>query len=369
MDYFKNYKITLEALGPVFIGSGEKIGKKEYVFEKFDNKVLVPDFAKLITGLDKMRVLGKYENYLLNEYSDLYFFFKNNNIPKDQYQKMMAYSLDSGDAVFENKGKKEILLFTKDAYGLPYVPGSSLKGALRTAILAKGIIDNKSEYEHYQKRIASADSRNRNRYLSNETSEIETKQFNTLNRKDNRQADAVNDVLAGVHISDSVPLKVSDLVLCQKIDVNMSNEEKRMPILRECIKPGTKIEFHLTIDTSLFSYDAKNITDALSAFYLFNYEIFQKSFRRLKSESSTPFYLGGGCGYTSKTVTYPIFGKQAGVKEVSKIIDNTLPLKTRSEHKHDKDESYGVSPHVVKCTRYQSKLYEMGLCAVTIKGI
>jgi len=366
MDYLKNYKITVEALGPVFVGSGDKIGKKEYVFEKFENKVLVPDLAKMISGLDKLKALGKYEYYLLNENSDLYFFFKNNNIGKEQYTKWMTYSLESGDAVFENRGKKEILTFTKDAYGLPYIPGSSLKGAVRTALLAAGILDNTADYDIYRKSIPNADSWKRNSYLGREISEIETKEFNTLNRKENRQSDAVNDSMVGIQISDSKPLKLSDLVLCQKIDVNTSNEEKRMPILRECIKPGTKIEFALTIDTMLSKYDISNITSALSKFYSFNYEIFQKSFKKQKSSAITPLYLGGGCGYTSKTVTYPIFGKLAGVKEVSRIIDNTLPLKAKAEHKHNKDESYGVSPHILKCTRYQNTLFEMGLCNMKI---
>lgn len=368
MEYFKKYKITVETLAPVFVGSGEKISKKEYIFEILDKRVLIPDFGKLISGLAELKVLEKYENYLLNENIDLSSFFRDNNISKDYYGKWISYGLDSGDAVFENRGKKEILLHTKDPYRLPYIPGSSLKGALRTALLAEGIIDKKSEYDWYAKPIRPANYKVGPQYLAQEISGIESKRFNTLNRKKDKLNDAVNDSMAGIQISDSKPLKRSNLVLCQKIDFNTDYEEKRLPILRECIKPGVKIEFELTIDTRLVNFNVDKITEALSKFYSFNYEIFQKSFRRQKSEAKTPFYLGGGCGYTSKTVAYPIYGKQAGVREVSRIIDNTLPLKVRTRHKHNKDEIFGISPHMLKCTRYQNTLYEMGLCSMTVNS-
>ena len=38
MDYLKRYKIVVNTLSPIFIGSGESIGKKEYVFHNFNKR-------------------------------------------------------------------------------------------------------------------------------------------------------------------------------------------------------------------------------------------------------------------------------------------------------------------------------------------
>ena len=40
--YLKSYQVTLQALGPVFIGSGREIGKKEYIFLT-QQEAAVPD--------------------------------------------------------------------------------------------------------------------------------------------------------------------------------------------------------------------------------------------------------------------------------------------------------------------------------------
>ena len=80
--------------------------------------------------------------------------------------------------------------------------------------------------------------------------------------------------------------------------------------------------------------------------------------------NSTTFYLGGGAGYLSKTVTYGVMHGDEAVKMTAEIIDQTLPEKVREKHKHYLDIRKGVSPHLLKCTLYQGKLCQMGACCV-----
>ena len=35
------------------------------------------------------------------------------------------------------------------------------------------------------------------------------------------------------------------------------------------------------------------------------------------------------------------------------------------DHKHYKDFEYGVSPHILKCTKYNGQVLQMGLCKVS----
>ncbi|HHZ03316.1 MAG TPA: type III-A CRISPR-associated RAMP protein Csm5 [Tissierellia bacterium] len=364
MGYLKTYKIIVETLAPVFIGSGEKINRKEYVFHSNDKKVLIPDLFKLYKGLEKLNLLKEYENYLLYDSKDLFAWFKDRNVDKKEYQQWMKYSLDSGDAVFEEKGKKEILLFVKDSYGHPYVPGSSLKGALRTALLTEIIMENNNLFDEVKKDIVKAKkAKYKRRYLYREAATIEQEAFNAV--RNDKGYNAANDCLAGIRISDSKPLNLSDLVLCQKIDVTVEGKQKSLPVLRECIKPHRKIEFNLTIDTHLCNYSVDAIIGSINSFFNYHKDVFNKAFGKDREYPENSFYLGGGSGYVSKTVTYPLFGEE-GVVMASRIIDNTLSFKTKQEHKHYKDVSLGVSPHMLKCTKYEETLYEMGLCKINI---
>ena len=88
------------------------------------------------------------------------------------------------------------------------------------------------------------------------------------------------------------------------------------------------------------------------------YQYFYSRFRRGTKEKNV-VWLGGGCGFLSKTVIYPMFGKDA-VKVVDNIYRNTLGS-SYVKHKHTRDLSLKLSPHVCKCTRYQGKLYDMGM--------
>jgi len=70
-------------------------------------------------------------------------------------------------------------------------------------------------------------------------------------------------------------------------------------------------------------------------------------------------FIGGGAGFVGKTLVYPIMGKSKGVDAVVQIFNNTG---VSSEHKHNKDKSLGVSPHIVKVTEYNGQTLQMGLC-------
>ena len=67
-NYLKHYEMELIILSPVYIGSGEKIGKKEYIFLPLKKRVLVPDLGKMYTALMKKRAIyvGGYANTIGN---------------------------------------------------------------------------------------------------------------------------------------------------------------------------------------------------------------------------------------------------------------------------------------------------------------
>ena len=103
--------------------------------------------------------------------------------------------------------------------------------------------------------------------------------------------------------------------------------------------------------------------EAIQMFYEQYYEVFQRKFPRNDRGETNTVFLGGGSGFVSKTIIYSLFGEKEGIEIVKNIFDRTGVSK---DHKHYKDTRMGVSPHILKCTRYQGKEYMMGQCEVNI---
>ena len=77
-SFLKKYNIELKTVGPVFIGSGKIINKKEAIFKKAS--VVIIDTQKMFKYLCDKRLLDKYQDYMLDDRMDLATFLKNNNI-------------------------------------------------------------------------------------------------------------------------------------------------------------------------------------------------------------------------------------------------------------------------------------------------
>lgn len=90
----------------------------------------------------------------------------------------------------------------------------------------------------------------------------------------------MNDNLSGLHIGDSEVIDLKQLTLSQKIDYTLECKEKELPLLRECIIPGTDIEFEVSIDSTVCPYDMKDIINALNSFQEDCYQYFYSRFRR-----------------------------------------------------------------------------------------
>lgn len=364
----RSYKLTLRAEGPVFIGDGQKIGKKEYIFDSVSNLVHVPDLTKMFRELEAHGLMAAYQDYLLNDRRDFGLWLRQNRLlfPR-QIPSWVAYSVDSADAVFEERERREILTFIKDPYGCPYVPGSSVKGMLRTILLSAKILRDREKLRAAAQAIRQAELRGpRTRLLSRETGQLEERYLRTLNRPGTKPSNAVNDMMSGLRVSDSRPLSTNDLILCQKIDVTTDGQRKRMPILRECLRPGTEITFDLTLVPEEFPFAVEELLQAAERCREAYNCCFRDVFPDHGIQPGGTVYLGGGCGYATKTFTYPLLGKN-GVETVSRIIDATLRYQAQKQHKHRFDRQKGVSPHMLKCTQYRGKLYEMGTCSIAIE--
>lgn len=381
MGDIKYYTVTLTAAGPVHIGSGQEISKKDCLYLSNERKVYILNSMRVFEGMKRLRLLSDYEKYLMDErQKNFTFFIKDFGISPAEYKSWAEYTLPLdgiANTVTQSRsrggGSDNIAAFIKDAYGCPYISGSSLKGALRTAIQGALCEKDRGNFTGIARSISNAGADSRTRFLKNENDRLSRELFYTVKADPKHPDNAVNDMFRGLMISDSAPLSVSDLILCRKTDRLPDGSEKQLPITRECLKPGTRIRFDMVIDEKYFSQTIDLVTEAIDTFYNNYRRNFLSAFPKLPSEGAAGahrIYIGGGAGFATKTTVYPLYAdRDRAVETVQKILVNTTSTRREHDpHKHSSDmKKYHISPHMRKCTKYRSTYYDFGLCDIDIE--
>ncbi|MCX7694730.1 MAG: type III-A CRISPR-associated RAMP protein Csm5, partial [Caloramator sp.] len=122
MDYKVNY-YEIEVLSPTTVTSGDKIPSFQVVVDK--NKAYVIDILKMIKSNKK--ALGVVETFNFNSNESISDKLKREGI---EYRNYVKYVLDYNSSTNRIREINEIM---KTA-GRPYIPGSSIKGAVRSAL-------------------------------------------------------------------------------------------------------------------------------------------------------------------------------------------------------------------------------------------
>ena len=144
----KAYKLELKVQGPVFVGSGEEIQKKEYVFLNGRHALGVVDVEKLYQLARKKGLTLDMEQFMVRDTrTTLRQWADSHRIKPEELKACMKYIVDAGD-MQQEKGRMQIMACIKDSYGQPYIPGSSVKGMLRTILLGADMIQHPAKYRH-----------------------------------------------------------------------------------------------------------------------------------------------------------------------------------------------------------------------------
>lgn len=406
IDYLKRFKITLTCKSPVHIGSGEKIGKKEYILR--NNSLYIPDVGKMYSDIEKYRKTREFEHFLMADPQknspslSNWLEYKDINIKVGNWG---GYSLVMPEIKQDKSGKatrfNDLNAFIKNPYNKPYIPGSSLKGCLRNIIISEKLKELvKQENSEVLKikqdllGLREDELRRNGDSLKRLWKNAEILVFNKLNR-DKENNSALNDLMAAVRIFDSEPLMLEDLTVCQKIDTSADSTRKDrqrpIPTFRECLKPSTKIVLDMTVDTSLLKgtdyegyfdekisyklkmadgtqreHPATKLEMAIRNTAIVYLSDFRKIYYRDKGFNSNDIFLGGGSGFFTKTFLLRLLDKEERLKFVSKFMERNTPR----DHKHELDkQKYKISPHTLKETFFNGKSYEFGHCSIKIEQI
>lgn len=292
----------LSVISPVHIGNGNEFTLIDFIME---NKNFINiDFDKVVDYCSEKNIKlaeeieTKLDKFKMEE------FFKKNHLNSEDFSRYSIPLKIDFDRIRQTKPR--VREFIKGANELPYIPGSSIKGAIRTAILWSALQD-KDIFKYCDKLYNSRV--NPKTACKNLEQEIFGK-------------NAHEDILRMLRISDSKQLDINNL---EVNEIKIIGNLESIPTYIENLKAGITTDFGLWIDEKFLSIDKnkylniKNILKVCNEFSMsvvekqsiyndfedvtkkFFKEDLKNSIKNCK-ENEAIFNIGWGGGWYSKTI-------------------------------------------------------------------
>lgn len=252
MQISKSSEIVITGLSPIFIGSGEKYSQLDYINK--NNRIYILDFDKILEQIPAESINDLTKEILVN--------FKNNIWKGDIDKFLNKYNIDWNKFIEKEydligkMGKNEINQFIKTGDRI-YIPGSSIKGAIRTAVLFD---------------ILKRNPDIKNRILPYVLTDFRDQEIVKLIQSDGRTA-----LLRALMISDSFLENKNNYIKVIQTNVyHLRDKEFTIPIFYEVLDKGfesknsIKINYKLldsnTLITQYFNLTKNEILRAINVF-------------------------------------------------------------------------------------------------------
>uniref|UniRef100_A0A7C4NSC1 CRISPR system Cms protein Csm5 n=1 Tax=Thermodesulfobacterium geofontis TaxID=1295609 RepID=A0A7C4NSC1_9BACT len=286
--------MKLITFSPLHIGDGGELILFEYIQE--DNKIKVYPFDYFI---DKLYETYKDPKDLLPKLIELKEIATKAGLKENlkNYFKRAKISIPSKYEITTKvniPAENNIKTFIKNLEG-PYIPGSEIKGALRTVFLY-GILKNNDKlsanfYNKLEQAVKKFQEELKYVTSKKEKDKIVNKIFkNTIDEFEHyifraNQKDAQYDLFKAVIISDSSPISYNDLYIDA---IKVLNSSRDLRSYSEVLKEGLKIKLNGFIDEKIVLEGLKRLT--IFDEKLKNQNIEKVTWQFLK-ESAIDFYL------------------------------------------------------------------------------
>ena len=313
----RKLRLDIKVSGLVHIGNGQQYGKRDYFVK--GGKIAILDVRRFTSQLAPAQI-SRYCEFLENA-NDRFglqgFLGKKENADLLKVaQSSVAYQVDSPIATARRGSIQyhDVWQFVKDPYGNPYVPGSSVKGMLRTALLLNLVLDD----VNLRASVDMGALANPKIACSSSADKQLDKAAFFLEQPNLSDPSIVNDVMKYVSVSDSEPLSVGDLVFAKKYDkfskgdsadhkLDMGKltlkEGNELDVYRECLRPGTVVSVDVVIDERIDMYfssivlDSRGLERILQRSFDFYSERFLSHFDNAAGEEPGQIPSDGRCHY------------------------------------------------------------------------
>ena len=289
---YRTFQFSLLAMAPIHIGNGEKYTSREFIYEK--GQYYFPDMGKFYNRMVENGHGQKFEQFLQEtkpsaRNNRLISFLDDNRVLDRDFGGYRivetGLEIDKNNRDFKLGTINEVAKFMRDPFGNPYIPGSSLKGAIRTILMN-----------------TNPDWNNKNAVDFHGRGPKENKKMIPWGAKKGQE---FNDLFNAIRVSDSKPFNNEQIILVQKWDYSAKSlTAKPLPLYREAIAPLTKINFTITTTTKEAGILIEELGQRAQAFYKEYKEFFLSDFpeNKIQPNLQYPIYLGAGSGAWTKTL-------------------------------------------------------------------
>ncbi|WAA11979.1 type III-A CRISPR-associated RAMP protein Csm5 [Fervidibacillus halotolerans] len=227
----KFFNVLLETVSPVHIGNGEKLSPyTDYVYDEKEGTVYILDPMKIEKALSDMDQADQ----AIDEFVEMVMAKGRSNQQKYSLKNFFStWNIDYKDlATFVIKTDANIK--TEEIHQLiksgnrPYIPGSSIKGAIRTALLY-----------HHRKREGYT--------VSQALHDLQQRDRNGRANGDDLFGKGGEDVFKYLHISDTNFLSPNDIGIVKTIRYHLRKKKTGISITKEVIPENKRFSFRLQV--------------------------------------------------------------------------------------------------------------------------
>lgn len=386
MSGIVKYKMKLEVITPVHIGGVDyksDLSTTEYVYDPNKKSLVIIDNSKFVKFLNKKGMFDIYLEHIKrntfgqknqqNKKVDIYKFLKSNNLhmyigdfTKEKYTNLAVNKTTLND----------VNLLIKNALGKPYIPGSSIKGAIVNNLIVDYIIKNRKQFDSSIKDIISEtvkikgadffDKTKINNYKNIVKKKIDKIQEEILYKSEKERVKRF-----GLSISDTYEEKDVKINFLQDIDENIENGNFiDMMTIREYIMPKSIFYFDMIIDRDIFKIKSKlNIKcadDVIKAIKNAN-EYMTGDVLELEFKEKD-LIIGANTGFHQKTIVHSLFTDYNQRTEVTKrLLHKKFDINRKKRNDKISDHSQDeCSPRILNQVKEYDGIDIAGLVNISV---
>jgi len=389
-EHRADFNLEMKIITPVHIGVGDKYTKLDFVYDPEKNQAGLLHEQKWFKWLSERGKLEQYTQEMQRQGMRLdnfrWLYQQGIRDPLNQCRETMINVIDVDQ---DTSAMNDIARQVKDVNQCPYIPGSSFKGSLRTAVMTALIHDAyqaggqqaarlKTIWNDFSKLVL--DPYNNDACRINEESSKLIEQINevffqpVLNGRGREMELHLADPFRGILVGDSRPFARESTLLVKKHDLVMpavKNPVSEISLWRESIRPGCTTQFQVSLNLNHLRAtglerikDAESLIKCVSIYrqvVLDNHErilIAKIKESPLASQYKLqPLYqvqgyqlmsLGGGIGLPTKSLIYSL---APDAEQASHVVESML---NKQFGKH-KGRDTVASPRTIKTTYLKVK--------------
>ena len=377
-------KLSLTIVSPTNIGGPEKLTTKDYMYNYDAGEVYLLNNYEWFRFLARYNKLAEFEIYMQNEMvrpngRTMYDWAKNtigaSQLTKDVLGPAIGSIMKSS---IYNEGRKnslnDITPQIRGANGEVYIPGSSIKGVIDSAIISHMLRNNKafrSTVQRELRKVLDVYKRKNARNLFKDIFKMVNlailKYIHVLTNNEGKPFKAIlASAFRGISVSDAMPMGTIQTEVLKKEDTCVDEDgTHEISVHRECILRNQQFSFTLTLDTAITKEigitSINQVLDILQEDFDATHKLLASKFKKVspsifKALEPANAYIGSNTGFVQKTIIMAAFtdDEKTGIDIIKAILDVNFQ---RADH--DRKDTV-MAPRAIKLVKWNGNYYEMG---------